>query len=820
MKFVKDGMFLKLASTDPYGIYAGVNLLAAKSASHEIKSLQALIGANVRGLHFPLQVIVDYLGRRLSVSTILPIRGDETLLYGSSDGGRSICYGTPEFRQLIRGVAQKLNLKEHTVVGKRSGTSFRVYTPVDMEGHLGLDGRFYAVDCARLFCPEPPTDKPKGSVFCHLLRPECVAKNSVPLSSDSFTSFGEEDRAVHNSEARDAWLQIFAVRLPICARELDSLLGSATDPQTVEDWSTLSTSISSTLHSNGANLRLLLYVRAECRNLRACRFLLCEALARSIKQYFFASLRKIHSDILLFSKLTASVLLESLLARDAVSWEMWRQSLSTYFWHLNRDPPPTEHFDFTNDDINLRWLLLAVLNLTGIRLKISVEDAIRQKFISSDDVEEVAPKLKTISMTAQLEQLRQESAAGVPTALVLSQYETELSHLQERLGAGCHPQIAFALENCAEVAVAAGDFVKGQKYFQQSIEMRRQLEDPVALAESLSKFATAHHSFASYHEACGLAEEGHQLLCGALGETSQQAIAMLHQRAWMLKSFGNYPESATSFRRVIDLARNRKFDGLAESLVEYARVLMHLGKLEKSHGIEALQVEALALAEKTWGEAHSRVATILSNLAIYRGWKGELTQAIADCSRSLGIRRQRLGETHLYTGHSMALLGQLLGLSGDSVMAENYLKNAVLLYRSSKRADALASGLASLCRVYIKQGKFLEAQAVAMELVELVRSVPEQDQFATMLVDAACAHMSPPEAEASSVDLGSKLMRSAVDIRRACCSSDHPNVLLLNELAQLTFSNTIQVFERSARILVSQLTVYLPVRPNEAAVLT
>jgi hypothetical protein len=31
-----------------------------------------------------------------------------------------------------------------------------VYAPVDLEGHLGQDGRYYLIDSARLLPPNPP----------------------------------------------------------------------------------------------------------------------------------------------------------------------------------------------------------------------------------------------------------------------------------------------------------------------------------------------------------------------------------------------------------------------------------------------------------------------------------------------------------------------------------------------------------------------------------------------------------------------------------------------------------------------------------------
>ena len=51
-------------------------------------------------------------------------------------------------------VAEVLNLKKH-VCSTLDGKLFELATACDVEGHLGTDGRYYVVDCARLFPPEP-----------------------------------------------------------------------------------------------------------------------------------------------------------------------------------------------------------------------------------------------------------------------------------------------------------------------------------------------------------------------------------------------------------------------------------------------------------------------------------------------------------------------------------------------------------------------------------------------------------------------------------------------------------------------------------------
>jgi len=50
------------------------------------------------------------------------------------------------FHGIMRVVSQKLNLKEHKVLEMSTKTEKSIAGPVDIEGHLGLDGRYYILD--------------------------------------------------------------------------------------------------------------------------------------------------------------------------------------------------------------------------------------------------------------------------------------------------------------------------------------------------------------------------------------------------------------------------------------------------------------------------------------------------------------------------------------------------------------------------------------------------------------------------------------------------------------------------------------------------
>jgi len=147
-KFLEEGIFFKFA-IDAYKIYGG-DKFAMKAAGHELQGLMAYMDTDTPGLHVPLSTIVDYAGYRVVASARLPISSD-TLIYGSSDGGKTIHRKDPVFNKMMEDASLTLNIKQHEVA---PGVS--LHSAVDMEGHKGADGRYYVLDTARVFPPEPP----------------------------------------------------------------------------------------------------------------------------------------------------------------------------------------------------------------------------------------------------------------------------------------------------------------------------------------------------------------------------------------------------------------------------------------------------------------------------------------------------------------------------------------------------------------------------------------------------------------------------------------------------------------------------------------
>lgn len=173
-------------------------------------------------LHFPLLALVQVRGHRLIVVCAFPMRifkvffllkfgfqvcklpiNGSTLISGSCDAGRTIKQHA-EFDGLLKEATKTLNLAPHLVLEKASDIRKTVYGPVDLEGHLGLDMRYYVCDLARLMPPVLPVPGIPGIHLFRLFRPEFVAKNPCPLSSDACSHFGLIDKAKLNKDIKDA----------------------------------------------------------------------------------------------------------------------------------------------------------------------------------------------------------------------------------------------------------------------------------------------------------------------------------------------------------------------------------------------------------------------------------------------------------------------------------------------------------------------------------------------------------------------------------------------------------------------------------------
>jgi hypothetical protein len=196
--------------------------------------------AGVRDLRLPLLALIDYRGYRLCAVSLLPINKDETLIYGSGNGGKTVSNSDPIASSLMDEFGRRMNLKAHSA--GREITSI-VTGPADIEVHQGTDGRYYVLDLARVFPPEAPSSSGRNHLF-NLLRPEFVQTYALPLSSDAFSRMvpvGDEAR-LNNDEVRTATQFLTEKTIPTFVKDFEAYLG-------FQDGETLSQAVASSIYS-------------------------------------------------------------------------------------------------------------------------------------------------------------------------------------------------------------------------------------------------------------------------------------------------------------------------------------------------------------------------------------------------------------------------------------------------------------------------------------------------------------------------------------------------------------------------------------------
>ena len=170
---------------------------------------------------------------------------------GSGDGARRwwIFAGSPSECHLTA-MGSNLNLKRHRV-GKSLIT---LCGPVDMEIHCGRDGRYYALDTARMLPPDGNTDLglPRNAHLFRQLRSELLLSNVDPLSSDALSLFGRDRKQEHDEEVLRAAKRIVEQCIPQLIGDMDRV-ARQWNVRNIEDMGQL-------LHERGINVRYLAVV--------------------------------------------------------------------------------------------------------------------------------------------------------------------------------------------------------------------------------------------------------------------------------------------------------------------------------------------------------------------------------------------------------------------------------------------------------------------------------------------------------------------------------------------------------------------------------
>lgn len=156
-------------------------------------------------------------------------------------------------------------------------------TPVDLEGHMGTDGKYYLINFSHLFPPQYLETVPGGHNNHQVLRPELVRTFHAPLSSDALTEYDQSPK--NFSDVVDATRYISTELVPKFAKKLIQV-----PPEKRDKFELILM-----LHASGINVRFLGELYTEVKRLGSeywCLRLTIEMCARVIKNDIRALMRQ------------------------------------------------------------------------------------------------------------------------------------------------------------------------------------------------------------------------------------------------------------------------------------------------------------------------------------------------------------------------------------------------------------------------------------------------------------------------------------------------------------------------------------------------
>lgn len=166
-----------------------------------------------------------------------------------------------------------------------------IYSAVDLEGHKGLDGKYYLLDFSRVLPPESPNRKFQNPHLSRLLRPEFLKTYDKVLCSDAFSGFIQStpDEEEINADVHEATRYLLETHIPKMARRIFEMMKEAKISKPLSKFR-----LTEALHSVGINCRYAGMLRKYISDEECSTFILAELVARAIKNNLRWRLREQH----------------------------------------------------------------------------------------------------------------------------------------------------------------------------------------------------------------------------------------------------------------------------------------------------------------------------------------------------------------------------------------------------------------------------------------------------------------------------------------------------------------------------------------------
>ena len=367
-----------------------------------------------------------------------------------------------------------------------------IYGPIDLEGHVGKDGKYYLVDFSRLFPPDIPQNfNNYSSYLFQLLRPEIVKINPFPLCSDSLSNFvqNNEEKAKYYHEINQTFLFLLQKRIPnfveILARKNPSLY------QPVH--------LIQSIHRCGINIRYIGKIRFLLLQFNSnyarewANVILIEMISRTLKWILKERLRKTSEfnpfqiPIDIPFKQTIVKFMNEIFGDNQISFEFWNQLEYSIQLKFNQE--------FFSEKGNVRTFLFQSSNaisqlfdrfceMMGIHFSPCVKSNFlmfrHQNPFDLAHLKDISPRVKQLHLVNYCEGMSlylQSKTAQLDTKKYL--YQLSLDCFERSLE--CNPSSVDSLVYCAKLNSKLGKLERAKIYFE--LAMNINIKDPYPILQ-------------------------------------------------------------------------------------------------------------------------------------------------------------------------------------------------------------------------------------------------------------------------------------------------------------------------------------------------
>jgi len=286
--------------------------------------------------------------------------------------------------------------------------------------------------------------------------------------------------------------------------------------------------------------------------------------------------------------------------------------------------------------------------------------------------------------------------------------------IQEKALGPEHPEVAYSLNDLAELYRNKGDYAKAEMLHLRALAIREKALGPehLLVATTLNNLAIPYHEKGDYTKAEQFYQRALAIREKALGTEHRLIADSLNNLAALYHAQGDYGKVELLSQRALAI-REKAF---GSEHPEVARALSNLAILYRTKGdyakAEPLYQRALAIWEKTRGPEDFEVAFPLHNLAILYGDKGDYAKAEPLHQRARAIFEKTLGPDHPIVATSLYELANTYYRQGEYAKAEPLYQRALAIREKAlgPQHPNVADSLNSFAALYYAQSDYARAE--------------------------------------------------------------------------------------------------------------